>query len=79
MVDLRMVLAIAKDLLGPQKSDYAVRDGNYRFSYRKRLLGPLQYFTVSATSQAEADMKAARTMRTLTENLGALKGSLRRA
>ena len=69
--------AILVDVFGPQRSLYATDIREYKFSYRKYMLGPLQYFLVSATSQAEADMLAACEMRERVKNQGALQGSLR--
>lgn len=67
-------------LVGPQPSLHATRQGDYTFSYRKEVLGPLHYFTIKdAISEAEARMLAERKMTELVASEGALHGSHRLA
>ena len=67
------------ELLGPQPSLHAVRVGDYTYSYRTQPLGPRQYFSVKAVSQAEADMRARRKIAELGAGNRALTSSLDRA
>ncbi|MFA6043247.1 MAG: hypothetical protein WCV85_00645 [Patescibacteria group bacterium] len=70
------ILKILFAAMTPRPNVHTTRIGDYTFSYRKQVMGPLFTFTIeNAVSEAEARMRAQVKIKKLSETEGAIDGS----